>query len=154
MPEGDEAPKIIVDSDWKAQAQAEKQKLADQAKAKEETAGGAAAGAPGQLPPASFETLMSSMATQALMSLGAFADRRTGQPIPPDLQMAKFHIDLLGVLEEKTKGNLSDEEAETLKMTLHELRLQFVHMASPPDAGAQAAGNATASNNPIDPTIG
>lgn len=146
MPEGDEAPKIIVDSDWKAQAQAEKQKLSEKAKEKEQgdTADPNAAGAPGQLPPANFETLLSSMATQALMSLGAFADRRTGQPIPPDLPVAKFHIDMLGVLEEKTQGNLSEEEAQTLKLTLHELRLQFVSLASPPAAG-------TNPNDPIAP---
>ncbi|WP_428389229.1 DUF1844 domain-containing protein [Mucisphaera sp.] len=142
MPPGEDAPqdppKIIVDSDWKSQAQAEKQKLAEQAKAREAEAAAKAgpageAGTPGPngIPAASFETLLSSIATQALMSLGAFADRRTGQPIPPDLELAKFHIDLLGVLEEKTRGNLSDEEAQTIKLTLQELRTQFVYMASP-----------------------
>ncbi|MEQ9460142.1 MAG: DUF1844 domain-containing protein [Phycisphaeraceae bacterium] len=143
MADGEEAPKIIIDSDWKAQAQADKQKLAEQAKAKESEKGAGAAGAPGGpegIPPASFETLLSSIATQALMSLGAFMDRRTGQPIPADLEVAKFHIDLLGVLEEKTKGNLSKEESEILTGTLHELRSHFVQQAT---GGAGAGGGAT-----------
>jgi hypothetical protein len=44
------------------------------------------------------------------------------------LDAAKAHIDLLGVVEEKTKGNLSDDEKAMLTGTLHELRLQFVEI--------------------------
>ena len=139
-----DAPKIQIDSDWKAQAQAEKQKLAE--KAKEAPAAGAsggggatgqrragAAGAPragaGELPPADFQTLLSTMATQALFALGAFPDPRTGQRVA-HLDLARHHIDMLGVIEEKTKGNLSEEETDALTTTLYELRQRYVQVSA------------------------
>lgn len=135
-----EAPKIQIDSDWKAQAQAEKQKLAEKAKAAPpaagaggaEAAGGARrAPAPGEMPPADFQTLLSTMATQALFALGAFPDPRTGQRVA-HLDLARHHIDMLGVIEEKTKGNLTEEESDALTTTLYELRQRYVQI------GAQA----------------
>ena len=45
-----------------------------------------------------------------------------------DLPMAKFNIDMLGVVEEKTKGNLTDEEKEMLDSTLQQLRMAFVQV--------------------------
>jgi len=141
----DDGPKIQIDSDWKAEAQREKQRLAEQAKARQEAAAakpgvGASAGARGgaagsgpagsrELPPASFETLMAQLATQALMHMGGYADPRTGQPIL-DLDIARHHIDMLGVLENITKGNLSDEESRTLASTLYELRGRYVQVAN------------------------
>jgi len=138
----DEAPKIIVDDDWKAQAQAEKQKLAEQAKAREEVAapsgstspavpGDAGAGTPGgggrQMPAASFETLISTMATQALFSMGAIPDPQTGQRMA-HLDLARHHIDMLTIIEEKTKGNLSKEESDLLANTVYELRNRYVQL--------------------------
>ncbi|MFA9477841.1 DUF1844 domain-containing protein [Phycisphaerales bacterium AB-hyl4] len=133
MAEEKDAPKLHIDADWKAQAQAEKQKLAEKSKAKQQQpeAGGAEAGggAPGGMPPANFETLMSTMATQALFAMGAIADPRTGQRFQ-NLDLARHHIDMLGVLEEKTKGNLSEEESTTLAGTVYELRTRYVQLAS------------------------
>jgi len=130
--QGDPQPKIIVDDDWKAQARAEKEKLAQQVEQSKEAAGGAQAGvagsARGEIPPASFSTLVSTIATQALMSLGGMQDRRTGQRIV-DLDLAKHHVDTLAVLEEKTKGNLSDEEKQLLDQALYETRMQYVQIA-------------------------
>ena len=130
--QGDPQPKIIVDDDWKAQARAEKEKLAQQVEESKEAAGGAQAGAAGgargEIPPASFSTLVSTIATQALMSLGGMQDRRTGQRIV-DLDLAKHHVDTLAVLEEKTKGNLSDEEKQLLDQALYETRMQYVQIA-------------------------
>ena len=135
----DEAPKIIVDDDWKAQAQAEKQKLAEQTKAREaasKPAGSAtsAAASPAdpstggrQLPPASFDALISTMTTQALFAMGAIPDPQTGQRMA-HLDLARHHIDMLGVLEEKTKGNLSKEESDLLANTLYELRNRYVQL--------------------------
>jgi hypothetical protein len=126
----DEEPKIHVDSDWKAQAQQEKQRLAEQEKAK--SGEGAEAEqdqgqGQGQMPPANFETLMSTLATQALFALGAIPDPRTGQAsVSPDL--ARHHIDMLGVLQDKTEGNLSEEEANTLNQTVNELRQRYVQV--------------------------
>ena len=128
-----ETPKIHIDSDWKAQAQAEKQRLAEQEnKAQDEKNPSDATNEPtGSLPPANFETLVSTIVTQALFAMGAIADPRTGQPMQ-NLDLARHHIDMLGVLEEKTKGNISDEESQMLTSTLYELRSRYVQMASAP----------------------
>ena len=129
-----ERPKIHIDSDWKAQAQAEKQKLAQQAKQPPAEGGqaagaGAAGGAPGQMPEANFETLVNTLATQALFAMGAVPDPRTGQRVA-HLDLARHHIDMLGVIEDKTKGNLSDEEQDQLSQTLYELRQTYVQVAN------------------------
>ena len=113
-------PKIIVDDDWKERVQAEKEALQD-----EPDEGPVDNDAAGSIPPASFPMLLSSIATQALLGLGQIPDPTTGKPIVrPDL--AKHHIDMLAVIEEKTAGNLSDEESKMLIGTLHELRMMYV----------------------------
>jgi len=127
MSDSGESPKIHVDSDWKAQAQAEKEKLVEQAKATEEK--GPAAASAGGLPPASFEALVSTMATQALFAMGAIPDPRTGQRMQ-HLDLARHHIDMLGVLEEKTKGNLTEEESKMLSGTTYELRSRYIQASS------------------------
>lgn len=132
-----ERPKIIIDDDWKAQAQAEKAKLAEQEKSRQSapaTPGQAApkppAGSPAQ-PPAGeeigFQDLVQMLASQALLYMGAIPDPESGRAVvsPP---MARAHIDLLGVLESKTKGNLTEEEAHVLQGVLYELRMQFVEL--------------------------
>jgi len=132
--QGQGGPKIIVDSDWKSQAQAERDRLAqDEAKRKPASPAGSGKGAPaeagpGAMPPADFRTLVESLAVQALMYLGGVADRRTGQAIfDPDY--SRHMIDLLGVLEEKTRGNLSAEESQELGTVLQELRMRYVELA-------------------------
>jgi hypothetical protein len=137
----DEAPKLHIDSDWKAQAQAEKKKLAEQEKAKAGPGGEASGGSagPGQIPPASFETLVSSLATQAVYALGGMQDPQTGQRMV-DLQLARHAIDMLAVLEDKTQNNLSEEEADLLSQTLYELRNHYVQIGNA--ARAQAAQQA------------
>lgn len=130
--QGGEAPKIIIDSDWKSQAQAEREKLAEaEAKAQAEAAArgpGAPAGDMQGLPPADFRTLIEMLAMQALMYLGGVADRRTGQAVfDPDY--SKHMIDLLGVLEAKTKGNLTAEETTDITSVLNELRMRYVELS-------------------------
>ncbi len=120
MADGDQ-PKIIVDDDWKSQAQAEKAKLAEEVKAKE-------AAEPALPEKIGFTDLIRLLATQALMYMGAFPDPQTGKAMVA-LDIAKMNIDLLGVVEEKTKGNLTDDEQKMLEGTLHELRLQYVEIA-------------------------
>lgn len=109
-----------VDDDWKRQAQAEKDKLA-------EGGGARAAGVQGQQT-AQFEDLLSMFVSQALLYLGAIPDPRTGQAVV-SLEYAKMYIDLLGVIDEKTKGNLTPEESQTLTRTLQELRMEFVEVS-------------------------
>jgi len=127
----EEKPKIIVDDDWKAQARAEKEKLDEEVKARQEAEGapGEAAGpGGGRIPPASFATLVNSLGAQALLALGGYEDRKTKRRLV-DLDLAKHHIDSLVVLEEKTKGNLTDEERQLLDNVLYEARMQFVQFA-------------------------
>jgi hypothetical protein len=79
------------------------------------------------MPPADFQALVGTMVTQALMYMGAFPDPETGRAIV-SLEHARFHIDLLGVLDEKTKNNLSPDEAADLSQALTELRHRFVEI--------------------------
>jgi hypothetical protein len=124
MPDPQE-PKIIIDTDWKAQAQAEKEKLA----AKEAAARPAAvSGEPGERQYTPFEDLVSLLVAQTLSYMGAFPDPRTGQAVV-SLEYAKMHIDMLGALEEKTRGNLTEAEQKMLQRTLTELRMEFVEVS-------------------------
>jgi hypothetical protein len=85
------------------------------------------------LPPASFSLLVQTLSLQALAALGQVPDP-AGKATGPRLDLAKHTIDLLGILEEKTKGNLTAEEAALLENILHELRLAYVALSSRPAA--------------------
>jgi len=133
-------PKIHVDSDWKKEAQAEKERLAreaEQAAASAPPAGGRRAaadagpqaGPPRELPPANFTSLVQTLATQAAIFLSDQEDPETGESLR-HLDLAKHNIDLLGVLEEKTRGNLTDDERRLLDRLLYELRMAYVSAAS------------------------
>jgi hypothetical protein len=121
----DETPRLHIDSDWKAQAQAEKERLAEKEAARTAEAG---PDAMGELPPADFRALVATLASQAMMGLGAYADPQSGRVVI-DVVGAQFAIDLLGVIEEKTKGNLTEDEAAELKEVLAQLRARFVQIA-------------------------
>jgi hypothetical protein len=124
MANDDSQPKIHIDSDWKAEAQKEKERLA----AKEaESATGSKRDEQG-LPEANFQALVSVLASQAIMGLGAYGDPKTGK-VMIDLEGSRFSIDLLAVLEEKTKNNLEPDEADQLKQLLNELRNRYVQIA-------------------------
>jgi hypothetical protein len=121
----EEEKKIIIDEDWKVQAQKEKEKLKEQEAAQKEAPPEASEAG---LPPADFSGLVSILASQAFYALGVFRVDEKDQR-EPDFQMAKFNIDMLGILEEKCKGNLSDEESKMLKGTLDQLRMAFVKLS-------------------------
>jgi hypothetical protein len=125
MTENGEESKIHVDEDWKAEMQAEKEKLAEDSKQDEEAQ---QQGGEGQLPPASFTAFVNSLMMQTLMAMGGVEDPETKKRVV-DLNLARFHIDMLGVLEEKTKGNLTEEETQLLGQALHELRMNFLGFA-------------------------
>jgi len=78
------------------------------------------------MPPASFDMLVLSLAMQAQMELGGGGMRGEGQA--PNLDIARHAIDLLAMLQEKTKGNLSMEENRMLENTLTELRFRYVQV--------------------------
>lgn len=123
----DDEKKIIVDEDWKAQAQKEKEVLKEQERIEHEQAKHQQ---PRKLPDADFPALVSMLATQGFYSLGVIRNQEDkDKDIEPDWQMAKFNIDLLGLLEEKCKGNLSEQEEKLLKSTLDQLRMLFVQLS-------------------------
>ncbi|XAL99842.1 DUF1844 domain-containing protein [Phycisphaeraceae bacterium D3-23] len=144
-------PQLQVDSDWKAQAQAEKAKLAakeQQRKAPAQPAPGASAprgaAAPEgeRFPPADFAGLMNIFVSQTVMALGGMAHPQTGQP-HVDLDLAGHFLGLLGVLEDKTKNNLSDDDAKQLATTLYELRSSYIQISNAsrsPATGGQGPG--------------
>lgn len=111
-------PKIIVDDDWKAQAQAEKEKLAEQVEqpAKQE------------IPPADFPGLVNALMTNIVFALGGMEDPQTHRRYV-DLEMAKHYIDLLAVLEQKTANNLTPDEKKLLDAAIYETRMAYVQMA-------------------------
>lgn len=136
--------KIQIDADWKAEARAEKERLAREADAAESKRRRPRRG---ELPQADFGGLVGALASQAITGLGALVDSRTGAVII-DLPGAKFAIDLLGVVEEKTKGNLSPEESQELTQILAELRAQFVRLSEA--VGRQAAAEAAATMGAVE----
>ena len=70
------------------------------------------------------------LATQAFYALGLIRpEGDEDKQVEPDWQIAKFNIDMLGMLEEKCKGNLTEEEAGLLKSTLDQLRMLFVQLS-------------------------
>jgi hypothetical protein len=96
---------------------------------------------PFSIPPASFTFLVVSLRAQAEMQLGLmnFSQEEKAEP---DLPMARHTIDLMAVLVEKTKGNLSLEEQRLLENSLTELRFRFVQVsdesAKAPEASDEA----------------
>ncbi len=88
------------------------------------------------LPPASFSFLVLSLRAQAEMQLGLMQFGEKDQA-EPDLPLARHTIDLLGILLEKTKGNLTLEEQRMLENSLTELRFRFVQISE--EAGKAAS---------------
>ncbi len=125
--EKEEEKKIIVDEDWKAEAQKEKEILAAQEEAEKEKKQEVKE-ARGPLPEGNFAALVSMLTTQALFALGLL-QVKDQEKKEPDLEMAKYHIDILETIQEKTKGNLTKEEETVLSNTLNELRMGYVRVA-------------------------
>lgn len=77
------------------------------------------------MPEIDFATFILSLSHSALVNLGEAPDPDT-QQIAVSLPIAKQNIDLLGLLEEKTKGNLSGDEERLLAQVLFDLRMRYV----------------------------
>ena len=122
-----EKKKIIIDEDWKQEAQKEKEILAAQEEAEKKKAGKEDKHR-GPLPKGNFAALISMLTTQALFALGALQVKGQEEK-EPDLGIAKYNIDMLETLEEKTKGNLTKEEETVLANTLSEIRMAYVKLA-------------------------
>jgi hypothetical protein len=115
--------KIIVDEDWKQEAKKEKETLVAQEEAEKDKSE-----ARGPLPPGNFAALISMLTTQSLFAMGLLKVKGQ-EDREPDLALAKYNIDMLETLEEKTKGNLTKEEEQILSNTLNELRMGYVKVA-------------------------
>lgn len=126
----DDSQKIIIDEDWKSKVEAEKEALKQtpgEATAPAKKADDVAQPPLGELPPASLEVLVSMLATQASIELGQGADPQS-QNAREHFAIGKHFIDLLGVLDEKTKGNVTADEAKMLDAVLHDLRMAYIRL--------------------------
>jgi hypothetical protein len=137
MPD-EEAPRIIVDSDWKTEAHKEKEKI------EQEQAKAPPPGAAGEIPPPSLLELVEMIVMQASIGLQGYQDGN-GRVIPPNLMLARHYIDLLQLLADKTRGNIDAQESTVMDATLHELRRAFVEIAQ---AGAAAAQQVAQKSKP------
>ena len=77
------------------------------------------------LPHINFATFIFSLNSSALVHLGVIEEPGTGQKTK-NLSLAKQTIDILGIIEEKTRGNLTSDEDNLLKNILHDLRIMYV----------------------------
>ena len=78
-----------------------------------------------QLPEINFQTFVFSLNASALVQLGVMDDPATGRK-EKNLSLAKQTIDILSMLQEKTEGNLTDDEENLLKNILYDLRIRYV----------------------------
>ena len=129
MAKEEEPKKIIIDEDWKQQAQREKDTLAAQEEEEKKQEAEEEPRRGGPLPQGSLTALISMLATQTLFALG-FLQIKGEEQREPDLDLARYNIELLAAVEEKTKGNLTPEEQQLLKNTLSDLRMGFVSVAN------------------------
>jgi hypothetical protein len=83
------------------------------------------------IPPANFSFLVESILMQTQMQLGLFrfGEKEEDQENEPNLPLARHSIDMLGMLQEKTRGNLTIEEQRLLENGLTELRFRFVQVS-------------------------
>jgi hypothetical protein len=77
----------------------------------------------------SFIGFVLSLASTAAIHLGDLADPATGRPSEPNLDAATQMIEVLALLETKTRGNLTAEERQMLEQVLYELRMRFVEVS-------------------------
>ena len=125
-----EKPQIEIasDEDWKEKVKAEDAKLDAESSSESDSANQSTPELdPSQIPAASFPGIVQIFVAQVFSALGMFPgpDGETTRQLP----VAKHIIDLLGVLEEKTAGNLTDDEAKMLDQALHELRISYVQVS-------------------------
>ena len=88
----------------------------------------------------SFTAFVLSLASAAAIHFGDLADPQTNEPAEPNLEGAAQMIDILSLLEEKTRGNLTAEERQLLDQLLYELRLRYLE-ASKADTGGPPGGS-------------
>jgi len=126
----DKQEKKKVDEEWKKKAKEEAEKADQEAitpeaasEAVADTQAAAAEGAPHFEP--SFQMLVTNFAMEALISMGAMENPST-KKTEVNLDHAKYAIDMLQIIAEKTKGNLTDQEKKAIEGTLYDLRMRYL----------------------------
>lgn len=77
--------------------------------------------------PVSFSTLVLSMASSAVLAMGLEKNPHTGE-YEKDLNVARFNIDMVAMLKEKTAGNLTSDEKQFIESVVSDLQLKFVYV--------------------------
>jgi hypothetical protein len=145
MSDQQDEPKIVVDDDWKRKVQAEREAAEAAKRSPDQPQAGPQKPTrerpAGDVPPASFSFLASTLAAQAMTAMGQAPDPVTGHAVVrPDL--AQHYIDTLDMLEAKTKGNLTAPEAAVLSTILYQLRMLYVAVRAQPPEEQKAAPQA------------
>ena len=122
----------FVDESWKEAVANEKEKEVQQSKASSEVPQESSSQSPdssqAEMPEVNFIGYITSLAFQAMIFLGEIPNPMTDQ-IERNLNQAKFIIDTLLLLREKTTGNLSAQETDTLNAFIYELQMKYVEAA-------------------------
>ena len=129
-----------VDEEWKAQVARDKERMsrkeAERPRAEEQP-----------LPPATFASFIASLAAQTLIQLGEIESPVSGKR-QVDLAGAQYSIDLLSMVRDKTKGNLTQEEERQLDGALFDLRMRFVKASQDPSKPGGAGESPAPSPGP------
>jgi len=127
-----------VDEDWKKQVEREKgretAKESQQQQQQQQPRGGPP-------DPGSFTAFITGLTMQAMMAMGEMADPNTGMQ-RENLAEAQYLIDTLAMLQEKTSGNLNEQEAAAMEEAVYSLRMVYVRKTSGPQAGPQGGPQA------------
>lgn len=135
----DEEPKIIIDEDWKSQVERERQETQDEGK--EKTAPEDDKADEAEEEHTLFEQLISGFAAQTMVALGLIVPKDAPEVVV-DLDHARYMIDTLVMLKEKTKGNLLPREEGSLTEAVSELQRVFAMRAQQvQEAALQGGGN-------------
>ncbi len=112
-------PEKTVDKEWKKTVQEEKETVGEE-KPEQKTKQ--------RIPEASFNLFISSLVTQILINLGE-VENPFNKKKEQNLDQAKFIIDTLQIIRDKTRGNLSDDEEKYLDTMLYDLRMRYIEKA-------------------------
>ena len=126
-----------IDSEWKRKAREEKTRAAAERTAAEPKRGvvstseasGEGPESRSEFPQPNFLVFISTLASQALLALGEIEHPATGK-VEIDLHQAKYTIDLLQLLQDKTKGNRTDDESRAIEAYLYDLRMKYVRRST------------------------
>jgi hypothetical protein len=122
---------VVKDKRFSAKKEDEEESKIKEEEKAEEPPGEEGSAQEGPLPEIDFTHFMFSLSTSALIQLGEIEDPFT-QKLVKNLPLAKQTIDLIGLLKEKTKGNLTPDEEKVMQYLLYDLRMRYVKSAGQP----------------------